>query len=638
VAVEDQPMNVPPYLRLAALCLLCAPALHAQPLPVGPGRRLNSLTAGEQSLPAAAAGYQGNTIVVWQTTEPEGCRVIAGQRLQAGGELLGFEGELSDTAVCDGGPNALEPRVAVNPMAPGNFVAAWGLEPGLFPSPRREIRVRNFSFPFGPFGSSSLVDDDHGAGFLAPGSVTFHPTNGRFAVAWNAYFIGTTNPVTNLLGRTYDATGGPLGRPYGLGTGEGAAVWTTAGLLAAWREGAPILNVPFRIVLRRFNAAGAPLSPVVEVSAAGAPDALALASNGTGDSLLVWTADDGGGRGTFARLYDAAGNPRTTAFRVSTQTIGPAASTAVASDGTSFLVAWDDDGDPPLVRARLIAANGTPVGAPFRVDPFATTAQKTPAVAAGPPGSFHVAWQGFWPGAVSGDDRDILYQRLAIVAGLANGVAITGLADDVVGNVRYFSLEVPADAASLEVQTTGGSGDADLMVSHGELPTAERHDFSSAHVGNDELLLIDSPQAGTWYVGVQTAAPFSGVALSATATLAPTSCVADGETLCLDQGRFAVTAAWRTGAGSTGPGQAVTMTADTGHFWFFDSANVEAVIKVLNGCGVNGRYWVFAGGLTDVAVSLTVVDTRTGAFRTYTNPQGISFQPIQDTAAFPTCP
>jgi hypothetical protein len=42
--------------------------------------------------------------------------------------------------------------------------------------------------------------------------------------------------------------------------------------------------------------------------------------------------------------------------------------------------------------------------------------------------------------------------------------------------------------------------------------------------------------------------------------------------------------------------------------------------------------------LTDVQVTLTVTDTRTGFAKTYTNPQATAFQPIQDTAALPVCP
>ncbi len=62
------------------------------------------------------------------------------------------------------------------------------------------------------------------------------------------------------------------------------------------------------------------------------------------------------------------------------------------------------------------------------------------------------------------------------------------------------------------------------------------------------------------------------------------------------------------------------------------------VIKVLNGCSLNSNYWTFAGGLTNVNVILTVTDTQTGLIKTYINPQGSPFQPIQDTSAFATCP
>jgi hypothetical protein len=98
-----------------------------------------------------------------------------------------------------------------------------------------------------------------------------------------------------------------------------------------------------------------------------------------------------------------------------------------------------------------------------------------------------------------------------------------------------------------------------------------------------------------------------------------------------------VTTEWAMRDGLSGAGQAVALTSDAGYFTFFDSANVEVLVKVLNGCGLNSRYWIFAAGLTDVNVILTVTDTQTGSVQTYTNPQGTPFQPIQDTNAFATC-
>ena len=118
-----------------------------------------------------------------------------------------------------------------------------------------------------------------------------------------------------------------------------------------------------------------------------------------------------------------------------------------------------------------------------------------------------------------------------------------------------------------------------------------------------------------------------------------TPCVEDVDTMCLNDDRFRVEADWATDQGTSGFGNVGELTlSDTNYFWFFNQNNVEVVVKVLNGCGVNQRYWVFAGGLTNVEVELRVCDTQAGIQRTYSNPQTTPFQPIQDTGAFATCP
>jgi len=116
-------------------------------------------------------------------------------------------------------------------------------------------------------------------------------------------------------------------------------------------------------------------------------------------------------------------------------------------------------------------------------------------------------------------------------------------------------------------------------------------------------------------------------------------CAPTATALCLASGRFRVEAQWRRPSDSiASAGHAVAITGDTGYFWFFDPSNIEVVAKVLNGCQVDGRYWFFASGLTNVEVALTATDTQTSAVKTYPNPQGSPFVPIQDTAAFSTCP
>lgn len=116
-----------------------------------------------------------------------------------------------------------------------------------------------------------------------------------------------------------------------------------------------------------------------------------------------------------------------------------------------------------------------------------------------------------------------------------------------------------------------------------------------------------------------------------------TACVQGGPNLCLgDGGRFKLTVQWKSGQGA-GSGQAVRLTPDTGYFWFFGPTNVELTVKVLNGCSLNDRYWVFLSGLTNVEVTVTVTDTATGQTKTYTNPANTTFRTRLDTSAFATC-
>jgi hypothetical protein len=115
-------------------------------------------------------------------------------------------------------------------------------------------------------------------------------------------------------------------------------------------------------------------------------------------------------------------------------------------------------------------------------------------------------------------------------------------------------------------------------------------------------------------------------------------CVAGGTRLCLQGGRFAVDVTYvLADAAGSGAGTTLPLTVDTGAYWFFSQANIEMLVKVLNGCATGNHFWIFAAGLTNVQVVLTVTDTQTGAARRYVNPQGTPFAPIQDTAALP-CP
>lgn len=107
--------------------------------------------------------------------------------------------------------------------------------------------------------------------------------------------------------------------------------------------------------------------------------------------------------------------------------------------------------------------------------------------------------------------------------------------------------------------------------------------------------------------------------------------------LVLDE-RFSIAGTWRRLDGRTGNaiGEPLAGSSQAGVLWFFRPENIEMMIKVLDGCAQNGHYWLFASGLTNVEVDLTVTDTVTGAERRVVNPLGRPFAPVLDTRAF-TC-
>ena len=118
-------------------------------------------------------------------------------------------------------------------------------------------------------------------------------------------------------------------------------------------------------------------------------------------------------------------------------------------------------------------------------------------------------------------------------------------------------------------------------------------------------------------------------------------CVADDRTLCLAGDRFEVTVTWRGFTGDSGTARVVPVgvgSEDSGLFWFFDADNWEMLVKVLDGCSINDRFWVFAAATTDVEYTLRVCDTGADTCKEYRNPLGTASPAITDTDAFATCP
>ncbi|MEE8524606.1 MAG: PQQ-dependent sugar dehydrogenase [Thermoanaerobaculia bacterium] len=156
-------------------------------------------------------------------------------------------------------------------------------------------------------------------------------------------------------------------------------------------------------------------------------------------------------------------------------------------------------------------------------------------------------------------------------------------------------------------------------------------------------ILDDVEDEAAETLAVELSSPTGGAVLGARRRAQVTivdddDCVPGETTMCLRDGRFRVEVAWRDFEDETGVGKVLPFGSDqTGLLWFFDPDNWEMMVKVLDGCDFNDRFWVFSAATTNVEYTLTVTDTSTDDVRTYHNPLGTSAPALTDVEAFATC-
>jgi hypothetical protein len=474
--------------------------------------------------------------------------------------------------------------------------------------------------------------------------------DGRFVVVWQS--AGQDESGSAVVARRMTQNAVPSGEEIvaNLATESDQDVARVAGasdgrFVVVWQHAASELDTDVRG--RLFSAAGLPLSDELAVHAAsadGQSEPVVGMVPGSGDFVVAWTHAAASDTDVRLRRFTASGAPRAAEVRANLTTAGLqlAPAIAVASDG-QFVVAWQSlgqDGDGWGVYLRRFAADGRGLSGEVRVAETTVGDQLAPALGIAPDGRFVVAWNSFGQDG----DRDGVFARLFS----RDGTAASG---EVAVNVTTAGRQSLAAAAFLDggplVVWRSSEGDgsgagvfARSLAADGRALGGETR-INQTTSGNQTQPAVARLAADRAAV-VWASEGIDGDGLAVMARRARTSaigggCSADAETLCLLGGRYRVRARFRTAQGAEGQAKAVALTPDTGFFWFFTAANVELLVKVLDGCPVTSRHWVFAGGLTNVEVTLTVVDGQTGSSRTYVNPLGTAFAPLQDTTAFANC-
>lgn len=75
-------------------------------------------------------------------------------------------------------------------------------------------------------------------------------------------------------------------------------------------------------------------------------------------------------------------------------------------------------------------------------------------------------------------------------------------------------ISIPPNSYKLKIQIFNDICDADLYVKYGALPDLNNFDRRPYLAGNDELVVIDNPQSGDWYIMLYAYNSYSGLTLS----------------------------------------------------------------------------------------------------------------------------
>jgi murein DD-endopeptidase MepM/ murein hydrolase activator NlpD len=98
---------------------------------------------------------------------------------------------------------------------------------------------------------------------------------------------------------------------------------------------------------------------------------------------------------------------------------------------------------------------------------------------------------------------------------LVNNTPVAGVSGSQ-GSQRFYRIAVPTGQARLEIKISGGTGDCDLYVKRGSLPTTSSYDYRPYLGGNNETVTINNPLSGDWYIMLQGYSAYSGLTLVAT--------------------------------------------------------------------------------------------------------------------------
>ncbi|MBI3449986.1 MAG: hypothetical protein HY049_13860 [Acidobacteria bacterium] len=362
---------------------------RAQSVPSGFEFQVNTYTMGVQSGPAMSGDARGNFVVVWTSVGQDGdAGGIFGQRFASSGVPQGSEFQVNTYT----SGSQFGPAVAMSGF--GSFVVVWSS----FGRDGNGYAVvgQRFDSLGGKLGVEFQVNTYTAGDQYYPAAAA--DAGGSFIVVWRDVGAGL-----KVVARRFDGLGNARGGEFAvttstsnLQTNPSVAADPAGNFVVAWQQKAPAAP-NWSVSARRFNGAGAATTPDILVSSYTSADerqpTLAMAADGS--FVVVWARDTGTSYAAMGQRYSSAGAPTAGPFLVAASTSENTRVPRLAGDPVgNFVVSWTgDDGSGYGTFARLFNNAGQKRGPEFALNTYTTSNQLASGVHMDTDGNFVTAWQ-----------------------------------------------------------------------------------------------------------------------------------------------------------------------------------------------------------------------------------------------------
>lgn len=329
--------------------------------------RVNVAGSDDQENAAVSMLNDGGAIFVWQGGKQGFQHIYARIRSAAG---LWTTGDLAvNTAT-----NTYQVDPVVATLANGNAVVAWSSFNQASGSSMRDVYFQVLTPAGAGVGIEMRANDT--TAFNQRSAAIAPLSDGRFVLVWVSEQQRFENSV-DLFGRIFNSDGAAAGGEFIINTGTNVcanpsvAASTDGGFMVAWMQKDVVVSTnSWDIFARPFagNELGG-LTRQINTTAYYDQYAPKIAAQGD-DYLVAWTSKalDGSAEGIYGQFLASDGSLVQGEFRVNTTTAGPQINPAIAADGTGrFLAVWSSfvGGNPvyDLYAQRFVNTN-QPLPAP----------------------------------------------------------------------------------------------------------------------------------------------------------------------------------------------------------------------------------------------------------------------------------